>query len=565
MLGRAWSIRTHFLLFVAILVVPLAGLSCYLVFEVAAKDRERVEQRMVQIAAGVAADVDRELQRRITILQTLATSPSLARAEFAEFHAQASAALRQDGTGISLIAPQSLQQILNTYVPFGTGLPTYGAPETARRALESRQPQVSDFFTGRVTRRPAFDIIIPVVKDGEVQYLLAMGLEPMVLQRLVGSQNLPPEWIIGVADRKGIILARSLDQDRFIGTALSPVLSTQHPGTASRAIILDGAATLRATERSQLSDWQIAVNFPLAAAETTLRTNLMLLGAWGAIALLLTAASATWFARVVARPIQAASQAATGLADGRAITPFRSGVAEANTLVTALHHASLDLGKAREQQRMLLDELNHRVRNLLSVIIAMTMRTLSSSRLQESRDLLISRFHSIGRAHDLLTANDWEGVAMASFVETELNPFAGRVRARGPDIVLSPGAAQAITMVLHELVTNAAKYGALSEPGGQVDLTWSVLRDREPRLRLRWQESGGPVVKPPTRKGFGTTLLEGALSNAVARIAYDRDGLVYELETPVVGVVAPSSPLDGPVREVMRVEAIAPQTEASSA
>jgi len=563
--SRAWSIRTHFLLFGVILVVPLAALSGFLLYHVAAKDRHELENHMVQIAAGLAADVDRELGRRITILQTLATSPLLEAGNVAGFHAQASAALSRDGSGIFLIEPLTLQQIVNTYVAFGTQLPTYGAPETAHLAVGTRSAQISNFFIGRVTKRPVFDIVIPVLRDGEVRYVLAMGLEPVMLQSILTSPKVPRDWVVSVADRNGTVLARSRDQEKFLGSTLPTTLSAQPSRTTAEALTLEGGRVLRATARSELSGWQIAVNFPLGGAQAGLRTNLMLLGAWSLVAVLLTAVGAAWFARIVARPIQAASEAAAGLPEDRPISPFQSHVIEANTLVHALHQASIDLSKAHAQQRLLLEELNHRVKNLLSVIIALTMRSLSGHQLKDARDLLIRRFHALKRTHDLLTANQWQGAALTGIVNAELAPFTGRFSAQGPDVVLNPGAAQTITMILHELVTNAAKYGAWSAAGGQVELTWSIVEQGEARLQLSWRERGGPAVSAPSHKGFGTMLLQRGLAQGTARLAYNRDGLSYEVEVPLAAITAAPAALILPAQPALRPKPAPEKPEANAA
>ena len=155
--------------------------------------------------------------------------------------------------------------------------------------------------------------------------------------------------------------------------------------------------------------------------------------------------------------------------------------------------------------------------------------------------MLARRLHSLGRSHDLLVVNRQEGAALADIVDAELGPFADRIRTEGPEIVLGPSATQTIAMILHELVTNAVKYGALSDPRGQVDLTWSVRQCDATRFALRWQESGGPPVKPPVRTGFGTTLLKSALREANARIDFQPEGLVYELEVPLATFAAKSS------------------------
>lgn len=550
----AWSLRTHFFLFGLILILPLAGLSAFLLHQVAERDREQLEQRMVQIARGVAADLDRELQRRMTVLETLARSLALQNEDFAVFHAQASAALQRDRTGIFLI-DRTQQQILNTYAPYGTVLPKYGSPETAERAFAQKLPQFSDLFIGLISQRPALDIVLPIVVDGEIKYLLVMGMEPFMLQELLVGLGLPPDWIVGITDRRGTVVARSRDPERLVGTQLRRELSAQLPGTAIHAIAQEGHSVLRSTARSELSGWQVAVNVPEEAAGAMLRSNMSLLGLWSILAILLTAGLAAWFARAIAQPLRKASNAAADLAQARPVTPFRSRLDEANELVAALHGASVELSKAKSYQQMLLGELNHRVKNLLSVIIAMTARTLAGEATKGARDLLVQRFHSLARAHDLLVKNDWVGAPLTGLIEAELKPFQGRVRAQGPEIVLKPSAAQTLTMVVHELVTNAVKYGALSSPGGSVCVSWMVQGDAERVFSLRWEEAGGPAVVPPTRKGFGTTLLEASFMQGTARLSYAAGGMAYEVEAPLSAVTDELAfPLYAAHLEVMRFD-----------
>jgi two-component sensor histidine kinase len=353
--------------------------------------------------------------------------------------------------------------------------------------------------------------------------------------------RLPRQWIVSIADRQGIILARSRDQDRFVGTTLPPVLSRQRPGTALHTVTLENETVLRATALSRLSGWQVAVNLPVTEAEAALRTHLLLLGIWSAVALLMTAVGAAGFARMVARPLQSASRAAAELAHDRAMVAVPSHVTEVNTLVSTLQRAGNELSTARARQRLLLDELSHRVKNLLSVVIAMTQSSLASEDLKEAREPLTRRLFSLARSHDLILASRWKGAPLAKIVEAELGAYAGRVQAQGPDIVLSPQATQAITMILHELATNAAKYGALSVPQGQVRVTW-MAEGVPPRLKLLWQELGGPSVRPPTGTGFGTALLEGALPEATTRLSYDSNGFAYVLDVPVEAVAAPAEP-----------------------
>lgn len=168
--------------------------------------------------------------------------------------------------------------------------------------------------------------------------------------------------------------------------------------------------------------------------------------------------------------------------------------------------------RVEDQQGLLINELNHRVKNTLATvqsIVAQTSRTRRSA--DEARQAVESRLVALSAAHDLLTRRNWEGADLTDLVPRAIAPFApaSRIKMTGPSVDLPPGQAIAISMALHELATNAAKYGALSTKNGRVGISWAADADA---FELVWEESGGPPVVPPTHKGFGSRLLERGLA-----------------------------------------------------
>lgn len=201
-----------------------------------------------------------------------------------------------------------------------------------------------------------------------------------------------------------------------------------------------------------------------------------------------------------------------------------------------------DITQAKRSDRhrdLLVNELNHRVKNTLAAVQSIAAQTLRGyggdpALLETFEDRLIA----LSQAHDLLTRESWEGAPLRDVAERALSPFGPdegrsvRIGVAGPDVRLGPKAAITLAMTFHELATNAAKYGALSDGMGRVDLGWERAGDR---LRLRWQESGGPPVRPPARKGFGSRLIEcsiaAELTGRVA-LAFDPAGLVCDMDVP---------------------------------
>jgi two-component sensor histidine kinase len=172
-----------------------------------------------------------------------------------------------------------------------------------------------------------------------------------------------------------------------------------------------------------------------------------------------------------------------------------------------------------DQLRLLLRELTHRCKNLLAVIHAIARQTASRTRsVEDFLDRFSARLVAIGASHDLLIADDWHGASLRMLVEQQLGDHADRfgdqIAIEGEDVMLKPEAVQNLGLALHELATNAQKYGSLSEPDGTVSIRWQFCEEAS-KLRLTWQERGGPPVRPPERSGFGRAMIETVVSRAL--------------------------------------------------
>ena len=207
-----------------------------------------------------------------------------------------------------------------------------------------------------------------------------------------------------------------------------------------------------------------------------------------------------------------------------------------------LDEAARERDRTDRRQELLMAELDHRVKNTLATIQALVSSTArSAGSLGEFTQGLGQRIAALSRAHSLLTHSRWEGTSIADLVAEELGPFQrdGRyVAADGTDAVLAPKAALALALALHELATNAAKYGALSVGGGRVEVRWDLTAAGG--LRLAWRESGGPLVRPPQRRGFGSTLIERALAMEVggsSRLVFEPEGVTCEVLMPAAAIV----------------------------
>lgn len=204
--------------------------------------------------------------------------------------------------------------------------------------------------------------------------------------------------------------------------------------------------------------------------------------------------------------------------------------------------------RVEERQLLLINELNHRVKNTLATvqsIVAQTSRTDRSA--QEVRNAIEGRLLALSGAHDLLTRHSWEGADLHEVAQRAAAPFSAegetRIRIAGPAVPLAPQQALAISMALHELATNAAKYGALSAAGGYAELQWRAAGDR---LEIDWREHDGPEVRAPARRGFGSRLLERGLAadlKGTVNLDFRPDGVRCTITAPLADGSKPATPL----------------------
>ena len=239
--------------------------------------------------------------------------------------------------------------------------------------------------------------------------------------------------------------------------------------------------------------------------------------------------------------------------DGRIVhlsvssAPVRAG--EETFAVGTLHDVS-ERKRAEEHLKLLINELNHRVKNTLATvqsIAAQSFRELETAdpggTASRIRSAFEARIFALARAHDVLTRENWEGASLAEVVAEAVAPYCGETARTNPfgiegaDLRLVPKVALSLSMALHELCTNAVKYGALSLPRGRVRIAWSTWESpADPTLFLQWEERDGPPVVPPARKGFGTRLIERSLVRELAGNAtfdYEPAGLVCTIEVPL--------------------------------
>jgi two-component sensor histidine kinase len=191
-------------------------------------------------------------------------------------------------------------------------------------------------------------------------------------------------------------------------------------------------------------------------------------------------------------------------------------------------------------QRLLVEELHHRVKNTLAMVMAITSQSLrTADSIEHGRQAIEQRLMALGRVHDLLLKTSWTSAKLAAILKTALDPFdksgGGRFFVQSSDIEVSSGAVLPLAMVLNELCTNAVKYGALSNAKGRVEIT-ATVDDLQQQFRLTWTEKDGPAVRPPTHRSFGTRLIEHSFVSQLqgqAQLTFEPSGVVCVLDIPL--------------------------------
>jgi two-component sensor histidine kinase len=395
-----------------------------------------------------------------------------------------------------------------------------------KEALSRRGLVVGRFVVGRISSRPRLPVAVPMVdREGRISGVIAGALDLDWLGKQIQHRALAPGSALTIADRDGTIVARQPYPERFVGTRIpdgfQPLVNGTSPGIQN-ITSQDGTKRLIGYIPPAASGIDLYVSAGSASSgayssiESAAVRGFFFLGIGCLSALLL----AWWFGRSqIRRPVErilmtterwhAGDYAArTGLAaqDGEI-----EATGEAlDGLADQLEKRETERNAAARQRELLIQELNHRVKNVLAVVQSIASSTLRRDMPPERLQEFERRLGAIARSHELLTTNHWEESGLDEIVEAVVTPLCGadrhRVRAEGPSLVLQPIPALSMSMLLHELCTNALKYGALSTPGGYVTIAWDEPASGE-GYRLTWQEIDGPAVTAPTHQGFGSRLI----------------------------------------------------------
>ncbi len=524
------------------IAVPVLAMCGMLVHQYSVERYRAIEAEMLAAANELAKDLDNEIQSQLLLIETLSgiLGPEM---DLARLHRNASETLVPRGSHV-LVHDIGGWQILNTAVPMGGRLPENYDPERVKAIVEGNRPHVSDYKAELIEGRPAWIVSAPIRRENTTAGLIAIARSPEELAEVLSKRSRPPEWRWCLSDRQDIVLACSRSDSLLVGKKLPEALAKASKAEAGIGWVTtaNGTPILRGHVRSRASGWLAAVAVPSATVEAPLREAWVLFGIGSAALLALALVLATSVARQLNRTVDVLVESAERLGRGEPLPDRKFSTREFQHIHDALAGAAAERQSNEERRHLLLRELQHRTNNLLAVISSIARRTLLDDRtMSEAREALLGRLQALANASDTLAAAHWQGADISLVIENELRPFAGRYSAAGPPVLLSAQAAQNISLVIHELATNASKYGALSQPDGNVAISWRVEGDPcNERMLFEWVERGGPPSAPPPRKGFGHTLLQTVLSDGDVRpvIQFEPGGLTYRAAVQLSAIVA---------------------------
>jgi two-component sensor histidine kinase len=481
-------------LLVAGTALPPIIFATVIVFNDYEQHRKEASQRVLETVRSIRLVLDAEVQRMTGALQVLSLTNALRDRDFQGFRRIAQGFLDQYGEGgVVLVADREGQPVFSSVTSDTASLPLRNNRAMVEKVFATKSPQYSNLFTGAMKQRPIVTVEVPVLRDGEVLYDISFSPPADIFQAIINKQRPSENWTITIFDGNGINFARVPNPQETIGKHVSSPLYAEmlrKPEGTLQTVSLEGVPLITSFARSSLTGWTAAAGIAESSLVGPLWRKLAITSLIGGVLLLTGLAFAVRMATTIARG-------------------------------EMLHD-------------LLIEELNHRVKNTLAILQAIAVQTFRSASKAE-REKFEGRLGALAEAHNLLSKEKWQGSTLQDVVSRVLQPYLlnspERMRMSGPSVPLSPRLAVVLSMIVHEMATNAAKYGALSNDSGSIRLDWEVSAESAgSKLRLIWTEAGGPHVVAPVQRGFGSRLIERSARDQLggeATVDFLPHGVVY--------------------------------------
>ncbi len=532
------SISTILWLLVGAIVVP------ELIFSTIAFQRNNQAQQamltsLAEATAGsIAETVDRHVAGMVMTLRVFASSRAIETGDFDSVYRRASEALGSTDTYLAAV-DGDLRQMFNTRAPLGAALSDITSKATAERAIESNAPAVTGVFFGSTAQRWVFNVMLPVDDNAGGARLLILSQNVESLAGALAARNLRGGWNAVIVDESGMVLASSQSWEEvgkpfFLAGGAQPVSGGTVPVTVEHG----GETYETVRSRSELAGWQTIVWAPTAVVRAPVISAMRML-ALGGLAIVAVGIVLAWaLGRRITGSVRKLANDARRLGAGEHVEEGDYPVIEIATVSQALAQASKERRAAENEIRFLMREVAHRSKNQLTVVSSIAKQTARHARTFAAfQDSFQKRVQGLARSTDLLIAGGVAGIELRALVDAQIEPFrpndATRLEISGVPFRLSHQAAQTLGLALHELSTNAAKYGAFAWPEGRLKVSWRRAGDR---LEFHWREFVPRVRRRGDSRGFGTEVIErmmgGALEAEIERTLHS-DGLECRFSMPL--------------------------------
>ena len=487
------SLPVRLALLVAGTTLPLIMFAVGIVFHDYIQDRAEATQRVLETVRSTRLTLDAEMQRMTGGLQVLALTDTLKSGDFESFRRIAAGFLDQYGKdGVILVSDREGRVLFSSLSPDTASLPLRNNREIVERVFVTGRPQYSNVFEGAVKKTMIVTVEVPVFREGDVIYDISFSPPLETFQYILETQRPSKDWTLSLLDGKGVVFGRVPNPKETVGKRATPSVLAEMQ-RRSEAVLptvsLEGVSLISGFAYSLLTGWIVGAGITESSLVAPLWRNLAIASAIGGVLLLIGLAFAVRMAATIARG-------------------------------EMLHD-------------LLIEELNHRVKNTLAILQAIAVQTFRSATKAE-REKFEGRLGALAEAHNLLSVDKWQGSELQDVIRRVLQPYLlnnpERIKMFGPSVPLSPRLAVVLSMIIHEIATNAAKYGALSNDAGIVAIDWETIDVPKPKLRLIWTETGGPPVVVPVHRGFGSRLIERSARDQLggeATVDFLPRGVVY--------------------------------------
>jgi two-component sensor histidine kinase len=487
------SLPVRLALLVAGTTLPLIMFAVGIVFHDYLQDRQEAVQRVLETVRSTRLTLDAEMKRMTGGLQVLALTDTLKSGDFENFRRIAEGFLDQYGKdGVILVADREGQVLFSSRTLDAASISPRNNREIVERVFVTKHPQYSNFFVGAVKKERIVTVEVPVLRDDDVIYDISFSPPLETFQYILETQRPSKDWTLSILDGDGVVFGRVPNPKATVGKRATPsvlIEMLQKSEAVLPTVSLEGVSLISGFAHSLLTGWIVGAGISEGSLVAPLWRNLAIASAIGGVLLLIGLAFAVRMAATIARG-------------------------------EMLHD-------------LLIEELNHRVKNTLAILQAVAVQTFRSATKAE-REKFEGRLGALAEAHNLLSTEKWQGSELQDVINRVLQPYLlnnpERIKMFGPRVPLSPRLAVVLSMIIHEIATNAAKYGALSNDAGIVAIDWETIDVPKPKLRLIWTETGGPPVVAPVHRGFGSRLIERSARDQLggeATVDFLPRGVVY--------------------------------------